>query len=70
MVFTSLSLQFKKYVSSKLPIIIPTLFLIRHHQLRSIKVIKDRPQVDQVKTGIIFMGKSVLKLEAMDWTWR
>ena len=49
---------------------IPTWFLLRHHQHDTHeawgqKVCKDRPQVDLVKTGYLFLGQFVFILEGM-----
>ena len=46
---------------------VPILFLLRHHQhdtheALGHKVCKDRPQVDLVKTGFLFLGPPVFKL--------
>ena len=49
---------------------VPTLYLLRHrqhdtHEAWGQKVCKDRPQVDLVKTGFLFLGQSVFKLGGM-----
>ena len=49
---------------------VPTKFLLRHHQHDTHeawgqKVCKDRPQVDLVKTGFLFLGQSVFILGGM-----